>query len=161
MGSFQASMLEAFQSLREELTSKKQRWIRPRVSASKPGTSSRAVVNLDLPPPRPRTTIQTENMDVDYGPAIPPHLGSDPHNASDQNASASEEPLRRSRIDLKNTVILAVGMRLDPGLPWINSMRNPINLGSHLPNLKNTLIRVNIKPGPDMCHLPQRRISPL
>ena len=30
MGSFQASMLEAFQSLREELTSKKQRWIRPR-----------------------------------------------------------------------------------------------------------------------------------
>ena len=100
-------------------------------------------------------------MDVDYGPAIPPRLGSDPHNASDQNASASEEPLRRSRIDLKNTVILAVGMRLDPGLPWINSMRNPINLGSHLPNLKNTLIRVNIKPGPDMCHLPQRRISPL
>ena len=29
MGLFQASMLEAFQSLREELTTKKQRWIRP------------------------------------------------------------------------------------------------------------------------------------
>ena len=51
--------------------------------------------------------------------------------------------------------------KLNPGLPRINSMRNPMNLGSHLLNLKNSLIRVNIKPGPDMCHLPQRRISPL
>ena len=94
MGSFQASMLEAFQSLREELTSKKQT-DQTSVSASKPGTSSRAVVNLDLPPPRHRTTIQTEDMDVDYGPAIPPRLGSDPHNASDQNGSASEEPSKK------------------------------------------------------------------
>ena len=132
------------------------------VSASKPGTSSRAVVNLDLPPPRPRTTIQTEDMDVDYGPAIPPRLGSDPHNALDQNASASEEPSKKvSDRPKKNTVILAVGMRLNPGLPRINSMRNPMNVRSHLLNLKNTLIRVNITPGPDMCHLPQRRISPL
>ena len=34
-------------------------------------------------------------MDVDYGPAIPPRLGSDPHNASDQNARASEEPSKK------------------------------------------------------------------
>ena len=75
------------------MTSKKQTEVdQTLVSASKPGTSSRAVVNLDLPTPRPRTTIQTKDMDVDYGPAIPPHLGSDPHYASDQNASASEEP---------------------------------------------------------------------
>ena len=47
MGSFQASMLEAFQSLREELTSKRQTEVdQTSVSASKPGTSSRAVVNL-------------------------------------------------------------------------------------------------------------------
>ena len=60
IGSFQASMLEAFQSLREELTSKKQTEVdQTSVSASKPGTSSSAVVNLDLPPPRTRTTIQT------------------------------------------------------------------------------------------------------
>ena len=57
------------------------------VSASKPGTSCSAVVNLDLPPLRPRTTLQTEDMDVDYGPALPLHLGSDPY-----NANASEEP---------------------------------------------------------------------
>ena len=53
-------MLEAYQSLREELTTKKQTEVdQTSVSASKPGTSSSAVVNLDLPPPRPRTTLQT------------------------------------------------------------------------------------------------------
>ena len=96
MGSFQASMLEAFQSLREDLTTKKQTEVdQTSISASKPGPSSSAVVNLDLPPPRPRTTSQTEDMDVDYGPALPPRLGSDPHNASDQNSNASEKPSKK------------------------------------------------------------------
>ena len=36
-----------------------------------------------------------------------------------------------------------------------------MNLGSLLPNLKSTLIRVNTSQGPDMCHLLQGRISPL
>ena len=79
-------MLEAFQSLREELTSKKQTEVdQTSAFASKPGTSSRTAVNLDLPPPRHRTTMQTEDMDVDYGPALPPRLGPDPHDASDHN----------------------------------------------------------------------------
>ena len=97
MGSFQASILEAFQSLREELTSKKQTEVdQTSVSASKPGTSSCTAVNLDIESgPRHRTTIQTEDMDVDYGPALPPRLGPDPHNTSDQNASASEEPSKK------------------------------------------------------------------
>ena len=34
-------------------------------------------------------------MDVDYGPALPPRLGSDPHNASDQNSNASQEPSKK------------------------------------------------------------------
>ena len=96
MGSFQASMLEAFQSLREELTSKKQTEVdQTSVSASKPGTSSCTAVNLDLPPPRHRTTIQTEDMDVDYGPALPPRLGPDPHDTSDQNVATSELPSKK------------------------------------------------------------------
>ena len=96
MGSFQASMLEACQSLQEELTSKKQtEVVQTSVFASKPGTSSRTAVNLDLPPPRHRTTIQTEDMDVDYGPALPPRLGPDPHNTSDQSTSTSEEPSKK------------------------------------------------------------------
>ena len=61
MGFFQASMLEAFQSLRDEFTSfqktsKKQVEVdQTSASASKPGPSNQAV-NLDLPPPRPRPT---------------------------------------------------------------------------------------------------------
>ena len=62
--------------------------------ASKPGTSSTAV-NLDLPPPRPRTNIQTEDMDVDYGPALPPRLVLDPHDTSDQYVATSELPPKK------------------------------------------------------------------
>ena len=96
MGSFQASMLEAFQSLRDELATKKQAEVdQTSASASKPGPSNSAV-NLDLPPPRPRTTSHVEEMEVDYGPALPPRLGSDLHNVLDQNSNASEEPSKKA-----------------------------------------------------------------
>ena len=141
MGSFQASMLEDFQSLRDELTTKKQAQVdQTLASASKPGPSTSAVY-LDLPPLRPRTTSHVEEMEVDYGPALPPHLGSDLHNASDQNSSASEEPSKKA---------------LDRP-----TMMNPMNLGFHLLNPNNMLTRVDIRSGQDTCHLPQRRISPL
>ena len=68
--------------------------------------------------------------------------------------------LRRPQIDLK-TLTLTKGMRLNRGLPRINTMMNPLNLGCHLLNQKNMLTRVDIRSGPDTCHLPQRRISPL
>ena len=57
-------MLEAFQSLRDKLTSKKQVEM-DQTSASKPGTSQTAV-NLDLPPPRqPRANSNVEQMEVE------------------------------------------------------------------------------------------------
>ena len=97
MGSFQASMLGAFQSLQDELTSKKQVDV-GQTSASKPGTSQ-AAVNLDLPPPRqPRTTSDVEQMEVDYGPALSPHLGADHHMASDQLSSPTEEPSKKASV---------------------------------------------------------------
>ena len=89
MGSFQTSMLEAFQSLREELTTKKQTEVaQTSFLASKPGTSSNNAVNLDLPPPRTSTNIHTEAMDVDYGPALPPRQ----QDTSDQYVDPSELP---------------------------------------------------------------------
>ena len=137
------------------MTAKKQTEVdQTSVFASKPGTSSRPAVNLDLPPPRHRTNTQTEDMDVDYGPALPPRLGTDPHDTSDQNVAPSQT-------NPKNMATLAVGMKLNPGLPRIYLIRNPMNLGSHLLNPKSTLIRVNTNQGPDICHLPQKRISPL
>ena len=129
-------------------------------SASKPGPSTSAV-NLDLPPPRPRTTSHVEEMEVDYGPTLPPRLGSDLHYTSDQNSNASEEPSKKASDRPKNTLTLTKGMRLNRGLPRINTMMNPMNLGCHLLNPKNMLTRVDIRSGPHMCHLPQRRISPL
>ena len=104
-------MLEAFQSLRDELTPKKQAEVdQTSASASKPGPSTIAV-NLDLPPPRPRTTSHVEEMEVDYGPALPPRLGSDLHNASDQNSDPSEEPSKKVSDRPKNT--LTKGMMLN------------------------------------------------
>ena len=91
MGSFQASMLEAFQSLREELASKKTTEVESSFPASKPGTSSDNAVNLDLPPPRSSTNMHTEAMDVDYGPALPPRLVLN-QDTSDQYVAPSVVP---------------------------------------------------------------------
>ena len=103
MGSFQASRL-AFQSLRDELTTKKQAEVdQTSASASKPGPSTSAV-NLDLPPPRPRTTSHVEEMEVDYGATLPPCLGSDLHNMHRIRILMHPRSLlRRPRIDLKTT----------------------------------------------------------
>ena len=160
MGSFQASMLEVF-SLQDELTTKKQAQVdQTSASASKPEPSTSAV-NLDLPPPRPRTTSHVEEMEVDYGPALPPRLGSDLHNTLDQNSNTSEEPYKKASDRPKNTLTLTKGMMLNRSPPQINTMMNPMNLGFHLLNPKNMLTRVDIRSGPDTLHPLQRKISPL
>ena len=63
--------------------------------AFKPGPSTSAVY-LDPPPARPRTTSHIEEMEVDYGPALPPRFASDLLNVSDQNSNASEEPSKKA-----------------------------------------------------------------
>ena len=88
-------MLEAFQSLQEELTIKKKPEVESSFPASKPGTSSNNAAHLDLPPPKSSTNIQTEAMDVDYGPALPPRLvlkitSSSSQDTSDQYVAPSE-----------------------------------------------------------------------
>ena len=65
-------------------------------SASKPGTTQVAV-NLDLPPPSQLWAASNlEQMEVDYGPALPPHLGADHHMTLDQPSSPAEEPSKAS-----------------------------------------------------------------
>ena len=104
-------MLEDFQSLRDKLTTKKQA-DKTLASASKPGPSSSAV-NLDLSPPRCQTTSHVEEMEVDYGSALPPCLIADHHSASDQLSSLSEELFKKLWIDIKITLTLIKGMRLN------------------------------------------------
>ena len=64
-------------------------------SGSKPGPSTKTAINLDLPHPRPQTTSYVEEMEVDYGPALPRHLRSDPQYALDQHSNPSEEPSKK------------------------------------------------------------------
>ena len=89
MGSFQASMLEAFQSLRDELATQKKVEVESSLPTSKPGSSSNNAAHLDLPPPRSSANIQSEAMDVDYGPALPPRLVLN-QDTSDQYVAPSE-----------------------------------------------------------------------
>ena len=82
-------MLEAFQSLREELSIKKPSEVEPSSHASKAGPSSNIAAHLDLPPPRSSTNAQSEAMDVDVGPALPPRLVLN-QTTSDQYVAPSE-----------------------------------------------------------------------
>ena len=71
--------------------------------ASKPGISQTAV-NLVLPPPRqPWSTSNVEQMEADYGPALPPHLGVDHPISSDMHSSPSKEPAKKASDRPKNT----------------------------------------------------------
>ena len=105
-------MLEAFQSLREELAAKQKVEVDPSLLASKPGSSSITAAPLDLPPPRSGTNIPSEAMDVDFGPALPPRL---------VPTQASSDPLKvipkRSRTLTKSK---AIGSQLTRALPRTN-----------------------------------------
>ena len=102
MGIFQANMLEAMKSLREDFqkstqTSSSQVEVnQTSTSAIKPGPSN--TVHLD-PSPKPRPLSHSvESMEVDYGPAPPPRLRVDPsrhvNDASGLHLDAVKEPSR-------------------------------------------------------------------
>ena len=158
-------MLEAFQSLREELTAKKQTEVdQTSFLASKPGTSSKTAVNLDLPRPRPSTNIQTEAMDVDYGPALPPpppRLVLDQHESSDQYVAPSELPPKEVSDSHKKQSNSRSRQEIDP-----RSASDQPNEESDEPRIPSTRPKKHSdkskhNQGPDMCHLLQGRISPL
>ena len=103
MGAFQANILEAMKSLREDFqkslskTSSQEEVDQISTSASKPGPS-----NTRLDPP---STNTVESMDIDYGPALPPRLDSHGrvNDASAFNVSAVEEPSRLPSAQPKKT----------------------------------------------------------
>ena len=66
-------------NLRQKTSNKQVEVDQTSALVSEPGPSHSAV-NLDLPPPRPETTTRVVEMEVDYGPALPPHVGADHHN---------------------------------------------------------------------------------
>ena len=105
-------MLEAFQSLREELATQKKVEVESSLLASKPGSSSNNAAPLDLPPPRSGTNLPSEAMDVDYGPALPPRL------VSTQDSSEQYIAIpKRSRTLTKSK---AISSQLTRALPRTN-----------------------------------------
>ena len=105
MGAFQASMLEAMKSLRDEMQSikksaKEVELDQSSTSASKPGPSKQS----DNLPPNPPLNTQSkctdEAMELDvYGPSLPPCFGvaqsehgSNPNYGSDYHSDISEQP---------------------------------------------------------------------
>ena len=98
---------------------------------------------------------------MDYGPALPPRPRSDLQNASDQSSNASKEPSKKvSDRPIKHSHSL----KRHEGEP--RSASDQYYVESDEPQMsptkpKNMLTRVDKRPGAGMCHLLQRRISPL
>ena len=91
MGAFQASMLEAFNNLREDFQKslQKQRELDQTSSASKTNAPSK-----DLAKPSQSSSV-LESMEVEYGPELPPRLDSYCSRLKDDSAqvrSSGEEP---------------------------------------------------------------------
>ena len=101
--------------------------------ASKPGTSSKTAVNLDLPPPRSSTNIQTEAMDVAYGPALPPRLVLDQQDTSDQYVAPSELPPKEVSYSHKKQSHSRSRQEIDPG-----SASDQLNEESDKPRIPST-----------------------
>ena len=162
MGAFQANILEAMKSLREDFqkslnkTSLQVEVDQTSASASKPGPS-----NTCLDPP---STNPVESMDVDYDTALPPRLNSHSSHVDDasghkiylsRNTRGSPRPNQRSLLTLSNS------MMWFRALPRTTTLINLTNLGLPLAEPRNILINQNTNLGPDIYLLPQRRISPL
>ena len=98
---------------------------------------------------------------MDYGPALPPGLGSDHHNFSDQKSNASEVPSKKASDGHKRHSHSHrkhdVGPR-SASDQYSDESDQPRMLSS---KSKNMLTKANTNLGPGMFHLPQRKISPV
>ena len=110
-------------------------------------------MNLDPPPPsHPWAASNLDQVEVDYGPALPSHLDADLHVTSDQPSSPAEELSKKASVRPKTQSYSYKKSASD-------QLMSPMNLRLHLLDPKNMLTRGNIRLDPDTCHLPQRRIS--
>ena len=162
MGAFQANILEAMKNLCEDLQKSLQKSKQVEVdqtsaSASKQNPSHSK--NLD-----PSKTSTVELMNVDYGPALPPHLvsyDSRVDDASGHQLSSVEEPSRVVSTRAKSHLILTSKLTWCRALPRTTVLNPRMTLSLPRADLRNTLTNPNIIRGPDSYPHLQRRISPL
>ena len=160
MGAFQANILEAMKSLREDFQKSLQKSTQVEVDQTSALTSKSdpSKTNLD-----PLSTNVPESMDVDYGLALPPRLDSHDSRidyASGLPLSAAEEP---SRLPSTPTKKSSHHHRQYAVASSSASDHYSEQSEDSLPRagLKSTLTSRNINPGPDMYLLWRRRTSPL
>ena len=159
MGAFQASMLEAFNSLREDFQKslQKQGEVDQTSSASKMNAPSK-----DIAKPS-QSSSALESMEVEYGPDLPPRLDSYSSGLEDDSAqvrSSGEEPLKVASTKQKNLHTLLGIRSWIRALPQTTTQTTLVTLSRPL-GPKSTLINQKTSRGPDFYHHLQRRISPL
>ena len=162
MGAFQANILEAMKSLREDFqkslskTSSQVEVDQTSTSASKPGAS-----NTRLDPPRVLILSSRWTLIM----AQPYLLVSTLIVASMMPRVTmlvlSRNPRGCPRPNQRNLLILSNSMLWPRALPRTTTLIILMNLGLHLAEPRNILINLNTNLGPDIYLLPQRRISPL
>ena len=167
MGAFQASMLEAFNNLREDfqksLQKSKQGEVDQTSSAHKPNPSSSK--NLDNPSKASGSAV--ESMEVEYGPDLPPRL--DPYDsrvedASGQVRSSAEEPSRVASTRPKQSSHASKHYDVDLSSAsdhYSDYSNDPQPAPSRPKKHSESLISLNTNRGPDSYPHLQRRISPL
>ena len=154
MGAFQANILDAMKSLREDFqkslskTSSQVEVDQTSASASKPGPSNTRLDPLrSLIMAQPYLLISTLIVS-----SMTPQV---------TMLVLSRNPRGCPRPNQRNLLILSNSMLWPRALPRTTTPIIPMNLGLHLAEPRNILINLNTNLGPDIYLLPQRRISPL
>ena len=94
MGAFQASMLEAFNSLREDFQKSLQK--QGEVDQTSSSASKTNAPSKDIAKPSQSSTA-LESMEVEYGPDLPPRLDSYSSRLEDDSAQHSDKSKHKSR----------------------------------------------------------------
>ena len=160
MGAFQASMLEAFNNLREDFQKslQKQGEVDQTSSASKTNAPSK-----DLAKPS-KSSSAIESIEVEYGPELLPRLASYSSRLKDDSGqvrSSAEEPSKVASTKPKQSAHSSRYHVVDPSSASDHYSDYSVDPQPALVGPKSTLINLNTSRGPDFYPHLQRRISPL
>ena len=160
MGAFQASMLEAFNSLREDFQKSLQK--QGEVDQTSSSASKMNAPSKDIAKPS-QFSSALESMEVEYGPDLPPRLDSYSSRLEDDSAqvrSSGEEPSKVASTKQKQPTHSSRYQVVDPSSASDHYSDYSVD-PQPAPRPKSTLINQNTSRGPDFYHHLQRRISPL
>ena len=161
MGAFQASILEVFNSLREDFQKSLQK--QGEVDQTSSSASKTNAPSKDLAKPS-QASSALQSMEVEYGPELPPRLDSYSSRRKDDSGqvhSSAEEPSKVASTKPKQSTHSSRYHVVDPSSASGHYSDFLLTLRQPLVGPKSTLINQNTSRGPDFYPHLQRRISPL